>query len=292
MNIVRCIFLMFVYTVSCRILSNNDQFSDQAMSMAVDTRSKPVKKKTIHINKGSILTKRSINQANFGSELLDIHNEITHRKNMLKQIQDAKAARSRRISQILKRNVQKELKRQQRIAKLKAEKLKKQKAAALKIKLAKQAKIKAMKKKQKRSLKQKLLKKFYSMDSKKQIRKLENIYSSYGIHIKQLGVKDLRYLIKNTDSLLSKYHKAKKGRKLVQQRIQAPPPQNIVNPYSNVQMSGTQLGPQPRNLGSPIPTKGAEEKITAGLATGGSMAVKFPDSPPTTYVTQQPYYSY
>ena len=291
MNVVRCALLLFICMVSNRILNSDANFSDEAMSSAINTRSMPTKKATVHIHKGAILTKRKMNEANFGSELTELHNEITRKKSMLRQIADEKKKRELRIQKALKESIRKEQERQQKIAKRKAKQLKKQKALALKAKLAQQAKLKKIKKKKKRSLRRKLLKKFYTMDSKKQIKKLENIYSSYGIKIKQLGVKDLRYLIKNTHQLLNKYHKSKKGRRLVQQ-MQAPPPQTMVRPVNNVQLSANQVGPQPRNLGSPIPTKGAEEKITAGLATGGSMAVKFPDSPPTTYVTQQPYYSY
>ena len=55
-------------------------------------------------------------------------------------------------------------------------------------------------------------------------------------------------------------------------------------------MNGTAPFPFPVFL--PKDEKGVQEKFRSQEVSGGSMAIKFPDSPPTTYATQQPYYSY
>lgn len=67
---------------------------------------------------------------------------------------------------------------------------------------------KVQKVKPKRSKKErKLLFTFNHLDSKDQMKKIKQIYKSYGINFNNLHEQDLRFLIQNTKKLLKKYYK-------------------------------------------------------------------------------------
>lgn len=176
---------------------------------------------------------------------------------------------------------------------------------------------------QKRKL---LLKKFYSLDNKEQVRKLVSIYKTYGISINKLASKDLKYIIKNSKQLLEKYHNGNaeeigdtpqdrglegvtvNGDATSQAAYNAPqmaqsPNQQTQYPQGAYQSGQAyqqqaqqppeyQTGAQRQLMLPPAAEKGAMEQLKADRVSGGTMAVKFPDTPPTTFVTQQPYYSY
>ena len=88
------------------------------------------------------------------------------------------------------------------------EEQKQEQERALKLKLeAKKPKKKhTTKKNKKNNVRKLLLKKFHQLDSPDQINKLNSIYKSYGIKIKDLSVPDLKFLIKNTKKLLDMYY--------------------------------------------------------------------------------------
>lgn len=149
-----------------------------------------------------------------------------------------------------------------------------------------------------------LLRKFYHLDNKAQIRKLMSIYKSYGININKLGSKDLKYIINNSKDLLKKYHNtdanSPQDRDLQvvsesaanSQQAQMTQSAQEANYQPDLQTENYQQSMQRQLILPPPAEKGAQEQFKANEVSGGSMAVKFPDSPPTTYVTQQPFYSY
>ena len=305
----------------------------------------------------------------FVKELKDIQKELKKERHVLKTL---KRKRQRKEMQKIKQQANKMQKRHKGKRTKHRQLNSKLKHKGQKNKRNKEAR-KGSSDKQKRKL---LLKKFYNLDSRKHIRKLEAIYKSYGISIKKLSAKDLKYIIQNSKQLLKKYHNSEysqpsaRGLQGMNEAQMSPgaepqqvsPTQNQMNPlnmqqqqnpYQNYQAMQNQGGmpqdqgammqnqnammqgqggmmqnqptvmqgqggmmqnqpsemqnqmaggpsarkmngtaPFPFSVFIPKDEKGVQEKFRSQEVSGGSMAVKFPDSPPTTYATQQPYYSY
>ena len=86
--------------------------------------------------------------------------------------------------------------------------LKKKRELKLKKKKAEKRKKRAQKLKKER---RKLVAEFHDLDSDQQMGKLKDIYKNYGIKIKDLSNKDLKFLIKNTKHLLKMYYSPQAG---------------------------------------------------------------------------------
>lgn len=183
-----------------------------------------------------------------------------------------------------------------------------ERARSLKIQIDQEQKKKKNSKKSRQLRERKrLMTRFKTLDTPDQIDKLKSIYKSYGIKIKDLSNKDLKFLIKNTKKLLKMYYDPNNAmagfgeRSLGDQGLQAGYPQGYPQQQQPQQQPGPQMyagqpqGPDPRQLQGPSPAmmmaKGSGDSIYANRAAGGDMSIKFPDSPPVVVTNQMPYYS-
>lgn len=176
-------------------------------------------------------------------------------------------------------------------------------ARELKIQLDAQiAAKKAKKVTNKKSERRRLLQRFKNLDTPDQIAKLKSIYASYGIKIKDLGNKDLKFLIKNTKKLLKMYYDPTNAipgfgdRSLGDQSTAAQPsPEEQQQQQNAMAAYAQQQQPDQRSLMAMSPAmmmaKGAGNSIYANRAAGGDMSIKFPDSPPVVVTNQTPFYS-
>lgn len=188
--------LLFMTLTSSTILKKHGK---RRLSRNYDAEEKETSLITLDNPMNKVKGKKSVNRKSkdkdkkdvgFTKELEDIRSEIQKQKEELAAIE-----KKRQDRKVKKKDAEKRRRKRKLLAR-------RRKHYARKHKSHKKKKVKHSEAR-KRKL---LLKKFYNLDGKQQVRKLVSIYKSYGINIKKLNSKDLKYIIQNSKELLRKYH--------------------------------------------------------------------------------------